>query len=134
MPSLATVTGWYHWIMDLSEFVRESLTEIIKGVDAAQNAEAAESGVINPSTSTQKTQVSFVRFDISIEVHSTTEGGGKLAIAGVGAGITAEESDRRTSRIQFVVPVALPSTEIEDPLMPPRLQIPPSGEIPPAAP
>ena len=114
--------------MELSEFVKQSLIQIVSGVKASQDEIQSQGGYANPavyasSPSNASTthfgsvgdgqNVLLVDFDVAVTVTETMEGGvgGKLSVASFfnveagGKGSTASEA---TSRIQFKVPLALP--------------------------
>lgn len=114
--------------MELSEFVKQSLTQIVSGVKASQEEISNQGGYVNPAVfasfpgnaSTTHfgsvgdgQNVLLVDFDVAVTVTDTIEGGvgGKLSVASFfkveagGKGSTASEA---TSRIQFKVPLALP--------------------------
>lgn len=114
--------------MELSEFVKQSLTQIVSGVKSAQEEIRTQGGYANPAVfasspgnastthfgSVEDGQnVLLVDFDVAVTVTDTIEGGvgGKLSVASFfkveagGKGSTASEA---TSRIQFKVPLALP--------------------------
>jgi len=111
--------------VDLEQFVREALSEIVLGVNAAQEQVEAKGGRINPAgvspgatpdgylgqLSSGET-VFAVDFDVAVTVSGGAPGetGARLQVLGLftpklgGAKRTARDS---TSRIKFRVPVAL---------------------------
>lgn len=114
--------------MELSEFVKQSLTQIVSGVKASQEEIRSQGGYVNPAIFASSPgnastthfgsvgdgqNVLLVDFDVAVTVTDTIEGGagGKLSVASFfkveagGKGSTASEA---TSRIQFKVPLALP--------------------------
>lgn len=104
--------------MQLDEFVKTTIMQVVKGVKDAQE-EAAELGaVVNPRQDAgygnrRETNISF---DVALTVTDTSadEVGGHLTVASIlKFGAKAKESDSRqeTSRIQFDVTMALPCTE-----------------------
>lgn len=115
--------------MELSQFVRESLSQIIKGVGEARQSQNPDSGVINPKPPDRVSAVVHVRFDVSIVTTDTKEGGGKLSVVAANMAGKISSENTSTSRIQFVVPVELPSTDVAHQTYPPSMVIPPSGEI-----
>ena len=114
--------------MELRDFVRESLIQIVQGVSDAQkelvnshslgsispeirnNREALESkGIL---LTPEGTPVQTVEFDVSV---SATEGTGTkgsigivVGILGLGSQGQASQSNANTSRLKFLVPVSLP--------------------------
>lgn len=112
--------------MNLNEFVREVLTEIISGIRGAQEAEGG--AFIVPSgdggheyakhsrvSSSAHMKSTIVDFDIALtaEDSSKTAGGGGLKVVGIGANVQGESSSRDTtvSRIQFAIPILLPVSQ-----------------------
>jgi len=114
--------------MELSEFVKQSLTQIVKGVKESQDEIRGQGGYANPAVFTSASgmestthfgtvsdgqNVLLVDFDVAVTVSDAVEGGvgGKLSVASLfkleagGKGTAASES---TSRIRFKVPLALP--------------------------
>ncbi len=112
--------------MDLEQFVKEALSEIVLGVNAAQDQVEASGARINPAgvgpgaspdgylgqLSSGET-VFVVDFDVAVTVSGGGQGeaGAKVQVLGPftaklgGAKRTARDS---TSRIKFRVPLALP--------------------------
>jgi len=99
--------------MEVHEFVKESLLQVMRGVrDAGSDwiAEAAANGIVHPSN----TGPSFrnVEFDLSVVVTESkeAEGGAKISVFGQGIGGKGSKKlgTTSTSRIQFKVPVTLP--------------------------
>ena len=114
--------------MELNEFVKETLTQIVKGVKESQDEIRGQGGYANPAVFTSAhgkeeathfgtvsdgQNVLLIDFDVAITVSDSMEGGvgGKLSVASIfkleagSKGTTASES---TSRIRFKVPLALP--------------------------
>ena len=118
--------------MKLQDFVSETLTQIVAGVEDAQNkiedvhANGTQRGKINPPVSTSAETlekkgyrvdtygrtVQNVEFDVAVMVDETTEVKGKagLFVAAIGFGVKAgmETKDATVHRIKFAVPVVLP--------------------------
>lgn len=105
--------------MNLQEFVRTTLVQLMKGVQEALDETATLAGAaVNPrGTRAQSTEATEVRFDVAVTVTSSTDGSGKahLAIAGIeiGGGGAKHSHNEAVSRIQFGVPVSLPSAELD---------------------
>jgi len=114
--------------MELSEFVKQSLTQIVGGVKASQDDIRSQGGFVNPAVFASSPgnegathfgsvgdgqNVLLVDFDVAVTITDTIEGGvgGKLSVASFfkveagGKGSTASEA---ISRIRFKVPLALP--------------------------
>lgn len=114
--------------MELSEFVKQSLTQIVQGVKESQDAIRKQGGYANPAVFTSAPgkesathfgsvsdgqNVLLVDFDVAVTVTDTVEGGigGKLSVASlfkVEAGSKGSSASEATSRIKFKVPLALP--------------------------
>jgi len=118
--------------MELSEFVKQSLTQIVQGVKDSQGEIRRQGGFANPaifsSASGQASATHFgtvsdgqnvllVDFDVALTVTDATElgAGGKLSVASLfkaEAGGKNKSINESTSRIKFKVPLALPVDEI----------------------
>jgi hypothetical protein len=101
--------------MNLKDFVRSSLVQIVEGVQAAiEETKDSERGRINPSpTHKHHGDTSPVEFDVAVTVTDTVGAGGKAAIAVVGfkigGGADSVYQHQSVSRLKFAVPVAWPS-------------------------
>lgn len=118
--------------MELSEFVKQSLTQIVMGVKESQDAIRDQGGYANPAVFTTASgkesathfgsvsdgqNVLLVDFDVAVTVTDTVDGGvgGKLSVASlfkVEAGSKGSTASEATSRIKFKVPLALPTDPI----------------------
>ena len=113
--------------MDLKDFVSETLIQIVRGVKEAQGSAKEHGGEVSPLLSRRgdgpdsviRTQLGksaqFVQFDVALTV---TEGTGTKGGIGIFAGpLTIGSSGQSTnqnssvSRVQFYVPVALPTVD-----------------------
>ena len=114
--------------MNLKEFVSESITQIISGVEAAQKQLGDSTAAVAPelahapdgSTNVQTTHgviATNVTFDVAVTVESSTANGsgGKadvdiLKVVRMSIGKENEQAshDQVASRLSFVVPVQLP--------------------------
>ena len=114
--------------MNLDEFVKEVLSQIISGIRGAQEVEGGAFVVpkgdgghdyaIHPRVSSSaRIKSTIVDFDIALTVEDTSKGsgGGGLKVFGIGANVQGELSSKDTtvSRIQFAVPILLPASERE---------------------
>lgn len=115
--------------MELREFVKETLTAIVQGVAEAQQGKYG--GNISPDPSNEhvaaKGERAFVsnwglsahpvRFDVALTVSESgkREGSGKISVLSVGIGAAASKSSetQSVSRVQFEVPVAMPTSRKE---------------------
>ena len=121
--------------MDLKDFVKESLVQISRGIEEA-NEELKDTGaLINPLQITTHSEgaqsygrtgqprsahensriVEKVEFDVAVlaEQGEQTKAGIKLAVAsiGLGAGGQSDKTDKSESRIKFTIPVVFPGAE-----------------------
>lgn len=120
--------------MDLQQFVRETLTEIVLGVNAAQDqAEVEASGArINPAgiglaampdgylgNLSSGEAVFVVDFDLAVTVSGTGPGemGAKVQVVGqftAKLNGTRKSARNSTNRIKFRVPIALRANPVSD--------------------
>jgi hypothetical protein len=104
--------------MNLSEFVEETLTEILTGIRAAQKKEGGQEiaaemfsadgkamGIIAGGTSGFFT---IVQFDVSVLAETKAGGKAGLKVWSVGAEGGGEHTSQHTSRIKFSVHLKLP--------------------------
>lgn len=119
--------------MQLQEFIRESLVQIVNGVrDAQATISGSEtSGAISPAIrnnwsameakgvllTESGVPVQTVEFDVSV---TATEGTGTKAGIGIAVGILglgaqgqSSQSNANTSRLKFSVPVSLPVSVLQ---------------------
>ncbi len=120
--------------MELKEFLSETLLSIIAGVTDAQKKAAEHGALINPTGLMRNiTNVSdnaiwdnrnnnyaqSISFDVAITAEDSATGGAKVKVlTGIlGGNIGGEKGSKNSvaSRIQFVVPILLPSQSIDDP-------------------
>jgi hypothetical protein len=112
--------------MDLDEFIKEVLVEVVSGIRDAQQAEGG--AFIVPCSdggheyanharfsSSGRLKSTIVDFDIALTVEDSAkaEGGGGLKVWGIGANVAGERSPKDTtvSRIQFSIPILLPESQ-----------------------
>ena len=105
--------------MELTEFIKTSLVQIIRGISEAakeiQDESLQSKAFINPTQSKfSHADLNNVSFDIAVTVQENTEttGSGSIKVLGVKAGGGVDKTSLNTSfsRISFEVPVAFPST------------------------
>lgn len=104
--------------MQLDEFVKTTLMQVIKGVSDAQKEAEVMGAIVNPrpnegSGERRETDISF---DVALTVTDITadEFGGKLSVVPIinlGGKATESESRQEISRVQFNVSMALPCNE-----------------------
>jgi hypothetical protein len=103
--------------MNLSEFVEETLSEILGGIRAAQKKEGGddvaaqmhanphEQGIIHGGVSGYFT---VVQFDVSVAAETKAGGKGGLRVWSVGVEGSGEHSSHYTNRVKFSVHMRLP--------------------------
>jgi hypothetical protein len=103
--------------MDLETFIAETLRQIVKGVETAQQHEDCKRAAINaecPEGYTGPvTKPRIIEFDVAITVSEGTEKQGKgnigvASILGLGGQASSTTANSSISRIKFSVPVVLP--------------------------
>ena len=101
--------------MNVDEFVKTTLSQIIQGVeDAARHVEAqSDDGKINPEQPRAGGGpfTTIIDFDIAVTATESTDVGGGITVLGVGAKGTTKRGSRSISRIKFSVPVVLPQQQ-----------------------
>lgn len=120
--------------MDLKDFVSNTLLSIVAGVSEAQNQVSAHGALVNPAgLMRNKSNISNntvwdnrtnvyaqpVSFDVAVTAEDTAAGGARIKVLSgiLGGDIGGEKGSKNViaSRVQFVVPVLLPSQDIGDP-------------------
>jgi hypothetical protein len=103
--------------MNLSEFVEETLTEILAGIRSAQKkqggdhvsaemyGDASAQGIISGGTSGFFT---VVQFDVSVAAETKAGGKGGLRVWSVGVEGSGEHTSHHTNRVKFAVHLKLP--------------------------
>ena len=111
--------------MELKDFVRETLVQIVQGVSEAAGPISDLGGYVSPAhhptdgghligrtSDSHNRPVHAVAFDVAVVAgsDSTMAAGGGLKVMGVrlGADASSGEREQTSSRIQFMVPLALP--------------------------
>lgn len=96
--------------MELKDFVSQTLVEIIKGVEMAQQATKDSTGIVNPDHDMNDRE--NVQFDVAVTVQEGQEAkAGIVAVWGILGGAGAAKLDEmkaHVSRLQFSIPVFLP--------------------------
>jgi hypothetical protein len=103
--------------MNLSEFVEETLTEILAGIRSAQKKEGGDHisaemygdgsalGIISGGPSGFFT---VVQFDVSVAAETKAGGKGGLRVWSVGVEGSGEHNSHHTNRVKFSVHLKLP--------------------------
>jgi hypothetical protein len=104
--------------MDLKDFIKSAVSQIVEGMVAAQSAAAAHGATLNPAVdlagkgtggqAAAGARLSNIAFDVAITAveGSGPEGGAQLRVAGAGADLHAK--GEQVTRLQFSLPIALP--------------------------
>lgn len=99
--------------MELREFIKTSLVDIMRGVQDAQteiNGDPDARGAINPAFGEIKDTMTRVAFDVAVTVSSETKADGKAGIdiyaVKLGGGASKQLQDSTVSRLAFEVPIA----------------------------
>jgi len=120
--------------MDLKEFVSETLVSIVEGVKEAQDRTQELDSFVNPGGLMRNVQnvadnqvwdnrtnnfAQQVTFDVAVTAEDSSKGGAKIKVLSgiLGGDIGGEKGNKNSiaSRVQFTVPVLLPSHDIDDP-------------------
>jgi len=105
--------------MNLKEFVRSSITQIIEGVsEAISESGSSGTAVVNPNRSHGAyTDPECIEFDVAVTVADKTDVDGKAGISvigiKVGGGVESAFENKAVSRLSFRVPVSWPSVKRE---------------------
>jgi hypothetical protein len=108
-------------MMKLSEFVDETLTEIVTGIRAAQAREHGENVAAALPKQTDKGLLvsagdlghfTVVDFDVSVVAESTAGGKAGLRVWGIGAEGQGEHVSGHTSRVRFSVHLRIPEGDL----------------------
>ena len=118
--------------MELRDFVKDTLSQLIEGVAEAQKAAAGRQATVNPfdiSLESFRDRFSFVEFDVALTSgdSKTTKGGVGVFLGALNLGSAGESSSAITSlsRIKLKIPIELPFQR-------PPHQRPPHPEGPPS--
>lgn len=112
-------------MIELKDFVRDSLVQIVEGVAEARDPIAKLGGLVNPVGNTDQRNVrkghefnpmsgstEFVEFDVAISVGETESKSSGVGLfvgpVGLGAKSDGEESNSSTTKIKFAVPILFP--------------------------
>lgn len=130
----AESTTFFQWTlhppthMELKTFVSQALSSIVEGVVEAQSATAKHRACINPGGLMRSTQgvstdavwdndtnnfARLVTFDVAVSVEEGTTTSAKIGVVagffGLGAQGASASKEQAISRIQFSIPVLLPT-------------------------
>ena len=107
--------------MNLREFVKETLIQIVAGVADAQSRPPGAQGdggpttsgaIVNPTRDEGVRVIQDVEFDVAITASDATEAGGGLSTAlqvvGLRLGASSASREESISRVRFSVPIVYP--------------------------
>lgn len=112
--------------MELKDFIDNALTQIMEGVSSAQKKIDEFGGVINPHMHggkqvqlglhyTSEGSASVVKFDVALSVTEGTNTKAGISVLGgainLGAGGQSSNQNTVVSRLEFSVPIVLPSSQ-----------------------
>ena len=103
--------------MELDEFVKSTLLQIMNGVKAAQDevGEGSVNPYVNKHMKNKGVLFKEVKFDVAVTTQdkSETEGKGKISVLGasIGGGLDTEALSKIATRIQFDVPITYPKNK-----------------------
>lgn len=109
-----------HRDMDLSDFINETIKEIVKGVEKAQSELANTSVIVNPQEAGREKEevknsphtIHYVDFEVVVFVEEQIKEGRKagISIKVVSANIGKSNEDResKTTKVRFSIPVVYP--------------------------
>ena len=119
--------------MELKDFVRETLVQVVSGIEEAQTEVRDCGGFVNPAHRANVKgsdeshfgvigtgqNIFLVDFDVAVTVieESGTEAKAKLNVASLltlGAGGESSQSSSATNKISFKVPLALPTDSVSE--------------------
>jgi len=106
--------------VELKEFIKATLTEIMDGVLDAQSgwtASGKKGGIAVVADQIRKSDFQDVSFDVAVTAENKTneKAGGGIKVWGVGLSgeISGVKGSSSVSRIQFKVPVIMPAVIVE---------------------
>lgn len=118
--------------MDLQQFIRETLVQITSGIEDASEELKNSSAVVNPrhvnvnhneaantygweAEDSMLRAVQLIQFDVAVMATEGKENKGGIGISignvGIGAARKEDEGSSAHSRIQFSIPMVLPTLE-----------------------
>lgn len=108
--------------MELKQFIESALLDIMEGVKNAQgkceDGSAVNPPVANSGAMGTSAKVVDVAFDVEIGAETEEKAGASIGVAlkvlKGDAGTNATESERKTNRISFSIPIRLPQQKGED--------------------
>lgn len=107
--------------LQLHEFIRETLTEVLRGISEAQDVASkqhptAAIAPVGQGMRDDETLNQIVKFDVAVTTKAGTETKGGIGIIvgpiTLGSAGKSDHRDDATNRISFSVPIFLPSQRI----------------------
>ncbi|UTZ23041.1 hypothetical protein HB760_01520 [Vibrio campbellii] len=120
--------------MQLDEYIKETLVQIAKGVKDASDEVETLGGKVNPArdhtehqahasgqlsskTIKKRPNKQTIKFDIALQVKESSgvdaSAKAKLAVLSIGGGAKSHDESHTAHRVQFEIPVDLPTKLIE---------------------
>lgn len=117
--------------MELKEFVKSTIAQIIDAVDELNMMYEDKDAVINPATPYEMRKdaqavetkqgirsVADIEFDLTVSVDESKDTGGKVNVLAcvIGGDVSQShtEGNSSVSRVRFTVPVMLPARKVKD--------------------
>lgn len=102
--------------MQLDEFVKTTLMQVVKGVKDAQEEAVGFGAVVNPLVGYGCARETVIAFDVALTVTgaSSDEVGGKVTVLpflNLGGKATESDTKQETSHVKFEVMLTLPCPE-----------------------
>ena len=101
--------------MELREFVKVTLVQIIEGVQGAREAVAAMPAAQEGAEVAVGSTHRVVEFDVGVTVVEKADregsGGVQISVLSIGGGISKGKEHTAVNHIKFSVPIALPQTK-----------------------
>lgn len=107
--------------MELKEFIKETLKDIVSGVKEAQKSVSGLGGTVAPRTTngdykndggTEYRVVRNVEFEIGLTIEDSGERKGKIGVLSgvfsIGAGVSETSGVKSFNSVRFSIPVAFP--------------------------
>ncbi len=103
--------------MEVQEFVKETISQILRAVKECQVEFPNQVGVaVNPGDNLPKggkltlfgyhyIPVEMVEFDIAVTTSTRTDANGKIGISVAGVGVDSSRENADSSRVKFSVPI-----------------------------
>lgn len=106
--------------MDLSDFINETLKEMVKGVEKAQSELADSNVIVNPQEAGKEKEevknsphtVHYVGFEVVVSVEEQIKEGKKAGISikvvSANIGKSNEDKESKSTKVSFSIPIIYP--------------------------